>query len=146
MNKDQHFSKLNKIYGRNPSKPIRINTHTKKKLHRQPGVTGLEYKMQWYKGSNDHRLLFRVGEARRQWKKPTLQGTGRYLSEISQKRIFAAFLMAQMAKNLPAIHETWVQSLGMEDALEKGMATHSSILAWRILWTEESGGLQYFSR
>ena len=47
-----------------------------------------------------------------------------------------------MVKNLPAIKETWVQSLGQEDPLEKGMATHSSILAWRIPWTEEPGGLQ----
>ena len=45
-------------------------------------------------------------------------------------------------KNLPAMQETWVQSLGQEDALEKGMATHSSILAWRIPWAEEPGGLQ----
>ena len=43
-----------------------------------------------------------------------------------------AFLVAQLVKNLPAIRETWVQSLGWEDPLEKGMATHSSILAWRI--------------
>ena len=49
--------------------------------------------------------------------------------------------MAQMVKNLPAKQETWVRSLGREDLLEKGMATHSSILAWRIPWTEESGGL-----
>ena len=47
-----------------------------------------------------------------------------------------------MVKNLPAMQETWVQSLGWEDPLEKGMATHSSILAWRIPWTEEPGGLQ----
>ena len=50
--------------------------------------------------------------------------------------------MAQMVKNLPAMQETWVQSLGREDPLEKGMATHSSILAWRILWTEEPSRLQ----
>ena len=50
-----------------------------------------------------------------------------------------------MAKNLPATQETqetWVRSLGQEDPLEKEMTTHSSILAWKILWTEESGGLQ----
>ena len=46
-----------------------------------------------------------------------------------------------MLKNLPAMWETWVQSLGWEDPLEKGMTTHSSILAWRIPWTEEPGGL-----
>ena len=50
--------------------------------------------------------------------------------------------MAQMVKKLPAIQETWVQSLGREDPLGKGMATHSSILAWEIPWTEEPGGLQ----
>ena len=46
-----------------------------------------------------------------------------------------------MVKNLPAMQETWVQSLAWEDPLEKGMATHSSILAWKIPWTEELGGL-----
>ena len=46
-----------------------------------------------------------------------------------------------MAKNTPAMWETWVRSLGWEDPLEKGMATHSSILAWRIPWTEDPGGL-----
>ena len=47
-----------------------------------------------------------------------------------------------MVKNLPAMQQTWVQSLGQKDPLEKGMVTHSSILAWRIPWTEDSGGLQ----
>ena len=47
-----------------------------------------------------------------------------------------------MVKNLPALQETRVRSLGQEDSLEKGMAPHSSILAWRILWTEEPIGLQ----
>ena len=50
--------------------------------------------------------------------------------------------MAQTVKNLPAMQETWVRSQGKEDPLEKGMATHSSILAWRISWTEEPGGPQ----
>ena len=49
--------------------------------------------------------------------------------------------MAQMVKNLAAMQETWVLSLGQEDPLEKGMATNSSILAWGILWTEEPSGL-----
>ena len=53
-----------------------------------------------------------------------------------------ASLVAQMVKNLPAMQETQVQSLSQEDALEKGMATHSSLLAWRIPWTEEPGRLQ----
>ena len=47
-----------------------------------------------------------------------------------------------MVKNPPAIRETWVRSLGWEDTLEKGMVTHSSMLAWRIPWTEKPGGLQ----
>ena len=51
-------------------------------------------------------------------------------------------LVAEILKNLSAIQETWVQSLGREDPLEKRMATHSSILAWRIPWTVEPGGLQ----
>ena len=50
--------------------------------------------------------------------------------------------MAQTVKNLPAMPETWVQSLGQEDPLEKGVAVHSSIFAWRIPWTEEPGRLQ----
>ena len=54
---------------------------------------------------------------------------------------FRASLVAQMVKNPPAMWETWVPSLGWEDPLEKGMAVHSSILAWRIPWTEEPGGL-----
>jgi len=56
--------------------------------------------------------------------------------------MYRAFLVAQMVKNLPAMWETWVQSLGCEDPLEEGIASHSSILAWRIPWTEEPGGLQ----
>ena len=47
-----------------------------------------------------------------------------------------------MIKHLPTMWETWIQSLGQEDLLEKGMATHSSILAWKIPWTEEPGRLQ----
>ena len=50
--------------------------------------------------------------------------------------------MAQMVKNLPAMQETWIQSVAQEDTLGKGMATHSSILACKILWTEEPGRLQ----
>ena len=54
-----------------------------------------------------------------------------------------ASLVAQTVKNLPAVQETQVQSLGQEDPLEKGMATHSSVLAWKIPWTEEPGSLLY---
>ena len=55
--------------------------------------------------------------------------------------MYLASLVAQMLKNLPAMQETWVQSLGQADPLEMGMATHSSILAWRIPWIEEPGRL-----
>ena len=58
------------------------------------------------------------------------------------ERLLSATNMVQTVKNLPAMWEMCVQSLNWEDSLEKGMATHSSVLAWRILWTEEPGGLQ----
>ena len=58
------------------------------------------------------------------------------------KLLLGASLVAQTVKNLPVMQETWVQSLGQEDPLEKEMATHSSILAWWIPWTEEPGRLQ----
>ena len=66
--------------------------------------------------------------------------TTRFPESIWQ-RIWTS-LVAHEVKNLPTMWETQVQSLGKEDPLEKGMATHSSILAWRIPWTEEPGGLQ----
>ena len=53
-----------------------------------------------------------------------------------------ASLVVQLVKDLPVMQETWVQSLGWEDPLGEGMATYSSILAWRIAWTKEPGGLQ----
>ena len=56
--------------------------------------------------------------------------------------LFRASLVAQMIKNLPAMQDTQVSSLGREDPLGKGMATHSSVQAWGIPWTEEPGGLQ----
>ena len=58
--------------------------------------------------------------------------------------ILGASLVAQMVKNLPAMQETWVQSLGQDDPLEKGMATHSSILTWRNPQTEDPGRLQFW--
>ena len=64
-----------------------------------------------------------------------LNGASINLIRLSQNR----FNLAQMVKNLPAVQETWVQSLGLEDPLKKGMATHSSVLAWRIPQTEEPG-------
>ena len=56
--------------------------------------------------------------------------------------IIGSSLVVQTVKSLPAMQETWVQSLGQENPLEKGLATHSNILAWEIPWTEEPGGLQ----
>ena len=67
----------------------------------------------------------------------SIPGSGRFSGEgISYPLQYSwAFLMAQLVKNPPAIQETWALSLGWEDPLEKGKATHSSILAWRIPWT-----------
>ena len=62
-----------------------------------------------------------------------------WIATLKKKR---ASLIAQSVKNLPAVQETWVRFLGWEDPLEKEMATHSSILAWRIPWIEEPGRLQ----
>ena len=64
------------------------------------------------------------------------------LSCINVILYLGASLVAQTEKNLPAMQETWVWSLGREDPLEEEMATYSGILAWRIPWTEDSGGLQ----
>ena len=61
---------------------------------------------------------------------------------LARWRQHQGFPVARMVKNLPAMQETWVRSLDQKDALEKVMATPSSILAWRIPWTEEPGGLQ----
>ena len=73
----------------------------------------------------------------------SILGLGGYPGEeIGYPLQYWASLVAQMIKNLPAVQETWVQSLGQEDPLEKRMATHFSILAWSIPWTEGPGGLQ----
>ena len=72
--------------------------------------------------------------------------TGEHLTHPSifsaRLRYVGASLVAQMVQNSPVMRETWIRSLGWEDTLEKEMATHSSILAWRIQWTEEPGRLQ----
>ena len=73
------------------------------------------------------------------WKPESTDGCDIFCLLIQQE---TASLVAQMVKNLSAMQETWVQSLGREDLLEKKMATPSSILAWRIPWTEEPGGVQ----
>ena len=61
--------------------------------------------------------------------------------DIATMFLLWASLVAQMVKNLPGMQEIWTRSLGEEDSLEKGMAIHSSIFAWRIPWTEEPGRL-----
>ena len=61
---------------------------------------------------------------------------------LPRARLYSAPLVAQMVKNPPAMQKTLVRSLGWKEALEEGMASHSCILAWRIPWTEEPGGLQ----
>ena len=73
-----------------------------------------------------------------------IPGSGRFPGEgiDCPLQYSQAFQVAQMIKNPPAMWDTWVRSLGQEDPLEEGMATYSSILAWRIPWTEEAGGLQ----
>ena len=63
-------------------------------------------------------------------------------SEIPLEKCPLPYSVAQMVKNLPAMQKTQVQSLGWKDSLEKGMAIHSSILAWEITWSEKPGGLQ----
>ena len=81
---------------------------------------------------------------------PTLAGgffmtepTGTPLNFLKWFYILRASLVAQMRKSPPTVQETQVRSLGREDLQEKGMATHFSILAWRIPWTEEPGGLLF---
>jgi len=65
-----------------------------------------------------------------------------YIYIHTHTHIYGASLVAQVVKNLPEMWEIRIQPLGQEDLLEKGMATHCSILAWKIPWTEEPGGLQ----
>ena len=90
----------------------------------------------WPRGQNLHLLV-----------SPAL--AGRFFTIVPKnsfegkpKNKHGSYLVAQIVKSLPAMQETWVRSLGREGYLEKEMATHSSILAWRIPWTEEPGGLQ----
>ena len=85
------------------------------------------------------RTATRVAPAGRKYRKPTGSNEDSALPKHTNKILFhggpGASLLAQMVKNPPAVQETLVQSLGWEDPLEKGKATHSSILAWRIPWT-----------
>ena len=81
-------------------------------------------------------FVFTVFTSKREWREGEVQ------SWCEFSRVIWASLVAQMVKNLPAMQETQVRSLGQENPLEKGMATHSSILAWRIPKTEDPGELQ----
>ena len=79
-------------------------------------------------------------EQKPSWKQYTAKQRDIYSSSYADSKCkLRAFLVAQMVKNLPAMQETWVQSLDLEDLLEKEMATHSSSLAWKIPWTKEPG-------
>ena len=86
-----------------------------------------------------------IVQARRLWRtkcglpKPDRPGSEHRLCLLVN--LLKASLVAQMVKNLTAVYDNWVQSLDREDLLEKGMATHSRILAWRTPWTQEPGGL-----
>ena len=75
-------------------------------------------------------------------KNPALTRLNNRAELLAHLMSLGASLVAQLVNNSPAMRETWVQSLGWEDPLEKEMATHSSILAWGIPWTEEPGGLR----
>ena len=90
------------------------------------------------KGSpSDYRYYIFVYQMRISWN----MNFFKCLLYIYMYNIYRVSLVAQMVKNLPAMQETWVWPLGQEDPFEKGMATHCSILAWRIPWTEESSRL-----
>ena len=80
-----------------------------------------------------------LGKALMHFPKPNLHQEKVIVTIWWSDASLGASLLAQMVKHLPAMQETWVCSIGWEDPLEMGMATHSSILAWRILWTEEPG-------
>ena len=90
----------------------------------ETGVPSLDWEDPLEKGMSTHSSILA-------WKIPWTEKPGG----------LGASLLAQLVKNLPAIQETRVQSLGQKDPLERGTATHSSILAWRIPWTEEPDGL-----
>ena len=106
-----------------------------------PGVRGLTSHITEAKAGHDEGRPPDTGRstssrATRQRRQAGLLVTGKHVA------ISGVSLVAQKEKNPPTIHETQVRSLDQKDPLEKGMATHSSILAWRIPWTEEPGGPQ----
>ena len=78
----------------------------------------------------------------RLWGRTELDTTEATSQQQQQQHVYWSSLLAQIVKNMPVMQETWIWSLGQEDPLKKGMAAHSSILAWRVSWTEEPGRLQ----
>ena len=86
--------------------------------------------------------VFLPGESQGWWSLVGCSPWGREESDTTERLHFTSLLVAQMVKNLPAIRKTQVQYLGQEDPLEKRIAKHSSILAWRIPWTEDPSRLQ----
>ena len=110
----------------------------------------LGFRSTWTKNLQMYKLGFEEAEEP-EIKLPTFAGSWRKQGNFRKTSTSLGFiglllhwasLVAQKVKHLPAVWETWVWSLGREDPLEKEMATHSSILAWRIPWTEEPGRLQ----
>ena len=87
------------------------------------------------------RALCALGKQAEQAFRQILPGES-FMNPLSFTFLYLGLPSGSDGKNLPALWETCIQSLGQEDSLEKGMATHFRILAWRILWTEEPGGLQ----
>ena len=100
-------------------------------------------RVQEFRGENYYLSFNQESEIRADWE-PQIKEDEKATSQdrSSENRPALISLVVQTVKNLPAVWETWVQSLGQGDPLEKGMATHSSVLVWRIPWTEKPGGLQ----
>ena len=100
-------------------------------------------RVQEFRGENYYLSFNQECEIRADWE-PQIKEDEKAISQdrSSENRPALISLVVQTVKNLPAMWETWVQSLGQGDPLEKGMATHSSVLVWRIPWTEKPGGLQ----
>ena len=101
------------------------------------GLESYQY-MAWLLYSQDYILLVKASGQSQPSYQPTFKGKRNRPHLLKE----CASLVAQRVKNLPGMQETWVQSLDLGDPLEKELATHSSILAWRIPWTEEPSGLQ----